>query len=75
MARARSKLRQADVTRAVKGALAASVEVREVLVDTDGRPPQQSNDCVSRRAFRPFRFRAPASNITTMAFAIVNQVD
>jgi hypothetical protein len=38
-------------------------------------PPRQSDDCVSRRAFRPFRFRAPASNITTMAFAIVNQVD
>jgi hypothetical protein len=37
MARAPSKFRQADVTRAVKGALAAGVEVREVLVDTDGK--------------------------------------
>jgi hypothetical protein len=37
MARAPSKFRQGDVTRAVKGALAAGVEVREVLVDTDGK--------------------------------------
>jgi hypothetical protein len=37
MARAPSKFRQGDVTRAVKGAIAAGVEVREVLVDTDGR--------------------------------------
>jgi hypothetical protein len=37
MARAPSKFRQGDVTRAVKGAIAAGVQVREVLVDTDGR--------------------------------------
>jgi hypothetical protein len=37
MARAPSKFRQGDITRAVKGAIAAGVEVREVLVDTDGK--------------------------------------
>ena len=37
MARAPSRFRQGDVTRAVKGAVAAGVEVREVMVDTDGR--------------------------------------
>jgi hypothetical protein len=37
MARAPSKFRQGDITRAVKGAIAAGVEVREVLVDLDGR--------------------------------------
>jgi hypothetical protein len=75
MARALSKLRQAHVTRTVKGALAACVEVREVLVDTDGGPPQQSNDCVAPRAFGSFRFRAPASIIKTVAFAIANRID
>ncbi len=37
MARAPSRFRQGDVTRAVKGAVAAGVEVREVMVDIDGR--------------------------------------
>jgi hypothetical protein len=37
MARSPSRFRQGDVTRAVKGAIAAGVEVREVLVDTDGK--------------------------------------
>jgi hypothetical protein len=37
MARAPSKFRQGDVTRAVKGAIAAGVDVGEVLVDTDGK--------------------------------------
>ncbi|HKD25937.1 MAG TPA: hypothetical protein VKC66_08445 [Xanthobacteraceae bacterium] len=37
MARAPSKFRQGDITRAVKGAIAAGVEVREILVDTDGK--------------------------------------
>jgi hypothetical protein len=37
MARVPSKFRQGDVTRVVKGAVAAGVEVREVMVDTDGR--------------------------------------
>jgi hypothetical protein len=37
MARAPSKFRQGDVTRAVKGAIAAGVEAREVMVDIDGK--------------------------------------
>ena len=37
MARAPSKFRQGDITRAVKGAIAAGVEIREVRVDTDGK--------------------------------------
>jgi hypothetical protein len=37
MARAPSKFRQGDVTRMVAGVVAAGVEVREVVVDTDGR--------------------------------------
>jgi hypothetical protein len=37
MARAPSKFRQSDVTRAVKAVVTAGVEVREVVVDTDGR--------------------------------------
>src|SRR5262249_22622306 len=37
MARAPSRFRQGDVTRAVKAVVAAGVEVREVLVDTDGK--------------------------------------
>jgi hypothetical protein len=37
MARAPSKFRQGDVTRAVKAVVAAGVEVREVTVDVDGK--------------------------------------
>jgi len=37
MARAPSKFRQGDVTRVVAGVVAAGVEVREVVVDIDGR--------------------------------------
>jgi len=37
MARAPSKFRQGDVTRMVAGVVAAGVEVREVIVDTDGK--------------------------------------
>jgi hypothetical protein len=37
MARAPSKFRQGDVTRAVKAVAAAGVEVREVVVDIDGK--------------------------------------
>jgi hypothetical protein len=37
MARAPSKFRQSDITRMVAGVVAAGVEVREVVVDTDGR--------------------------------------
>jgi hypothetical protein len=37
MARAPSRFRQGDITRAVKAVIAAGVEVREVLVDTDGK--------------------------------------
>jgi hypothetical protein len=39
------------------------------------KEPQRSDDCVSRRAFRPFLFRARASIMTTMAFAIADLVD
>ena len=37
MSRAVSKFRQSDVTRMVAGAVAAGVEVREVVVDADGK--------------------------------------
>jgi hypothetical protein len=37
--------------------------------------PQPSDDGVSLRAVRPFRFEARASIITTMAFAIANRVN
>jgi hypothetical protein len=37
MARAPSKFRQSDVTRMVAGVVAAGVEVREVVVDKDGK--------------------------------------
>jgi hypothetical protein len=37
MARAPSKFRQGDVTRVVKGVVAAGVEVMRVEVDIDGR--------------------------------------
>ena len=32
------------------------------------QPPPGSDDCASRRAFRPFQFRARASILTTVAF-------
>jgi hypothetical protein len=37
VARAPSKFRQGDITRAVKAVVAAGVEVREVLVDAAGQ--------------------------------------
>ena len=46
MARAPSKFRQGDVTRAVKAVVAAGVEIREVIVDANGQIRVVANQTV-----------------------------
>jgi len=46
MARTPSKFRQGDVTRVVKGVVAAGVDVMRVEVDTDGRAAWIDGECV-----------------------------
>jgi len=45
MARSPSRFRQRDITRAVKGVVAAGVDVMRVEVDRDGRAPWIDGGC------------------------------
>lgn len=47
MGRGRLKFKQRDVTRAVKGALAAGVDIGKVEIDTDGKIVIVAGDKVS----------------------------